>query len=184
MNKFMQMTGVGILTLGLGLSSAFAMTEGEARAAVSEHAKASKWEEKHRSEAVNVLNQLMQEGVSVDNAYEVVNTCIDKNIRGTDLAQVAKDIDTRMDKGASAETAVKETMSRIEQRATRDGRDQAKNDKTKETAKRDQSRDAAHEQVRDHAHDHSNTGGGYGAGAGAGSNEMGGGAGSGFGTAR
>lgn len=182
MNKFMQMTGVGILTLGLGLSSAFAMTEVEARAAVSEHAKASKWEEKHRSEAVNVLNQLMQEGVSVDQAYEVVNACIHKNIRGTDLAQVAKDIDTRMDKGASAETAVKEAMSRIEQRATRDGREQVQNDKAKETAKRDQARDTAHEQVRNHAHDHSNTGGGYGSGAGG--NETGAGAGSGFGTAR
>lgn len=164
MNKFMQMTGVGILTLGLGLSSASAMTEVEARAAVSEHAKASKWEDKYRTEAVNTLNKLMQDGVPVDKAYAVVNACIDKGIRGSDLAKIAKDIDTRMDKGASAETAVKDAMSRIEQYATHDGRDQA--------------RDAAREQTRDHG------GMGSGYGAGAGGSEMGGGAGSGYGTGR
>lgn len=178
MNKFMQMAGVGILTLGLGLSPAFAMSENEARAAVSEHAKANKWEEKYRSEAVNTLNQLIQDGVPVDKAYDVVNACIDKGIRGPDLAQIAKDIDTRMDKGASAEAAVKEAMDRIEQRATRDGRNQAKDGKAKETAKHEQARDAAQEHARDHTRDH----GGSGYGAGAGGREMSGGAGGGFGT--
>ena len=165
MNKFMQMTGVGILTLGLGLSSASAMTEVEARAAVSEHAKASKWEDKYRTEAVNTLNKLMQDGVPVDKAYAVINACIDKGIRGSDLAKIAKDIDTRMDKGVSAETAVKDAMSRIEQYATHDRRDQA--------------RDAAREQTRDHG----GMGSGSGYGAGAGGSEMGG-AGSGAGTGR
>lgn len=166
MNKFIQMTGAGILMLGLGLSSAFAMTEVEARAAVSEHAKASKWEDKHRTEAVNTLNKLMQDGVPVDKAYDVVNACIDKGIRGADLAKIAKDIDTRMDKGASAETAVKEAMSRIELSTTRDGRDQAKD------AKRD-TRDTAREHARDHARDQGGSGYGAGTGAGAGG-EMGG----------
>lgn len=180
MNKLMQMMGVGVLTLGLGLSPAFAMTEDEARTAVGEHAKASKWEDKYRTEAINTLNKLIQDGVPVDKAYAVVNACIDKGIRGTDLAQVAKDIHARMDKGASAEAAVKEAMNRIEQRAARDGRDQAKDGKAKETAKREQARDAAQEHTRDHARDHG--GSGYGAGAGAGGREMGGGAGGGFGT--
>lgn len=164
MNKFIQTMGVGILTLGLGLSSAFAMSEDEARTAVSEHAKASKWEDKYRTEAVNTLNKLIQDGVPVDKAYDVVNACIDKGIRGPDLAQVAQDIDARMDKGTSAEAAVKEAMNRIEQRATRDGRDQA--------------RDAAREHAREHARDHG--GSGYGAGG----REMSGGAGGGFGTGR
>lgn len=164
MNKFIQAMGVGILTLGLGLSSAFAMSEDEARAAVSEHAKAGKWEDKYRTEAVNTLNKLIQDGVPVDKAYDVVNACIDKGIRGSDLAQVAKDIDIRMDKGVSAEAAVKDAMSRIEQYATHDRRDQA--------------RDAAREQT----HDHGGMGSGYGAGAGG--SEMGGGAGSGYGTGR
>lgn len=168
MNKFMQMTGIGILTLGLGLSTASAMTEVEARAAVSEHAKASKWEDKYRTEAVNTLNKLMQDGVPVDMAYDVVNACIDKGIRGSDLAKIAKDIDTRMDKGVSAETAVKDAMSRIEQYATHDGRDQA--------------RDVAREQTREQTRDHGGMGSGYGAGAG--SSEMGSGAGSGYGTGR
>lgn len=168
MNKFMQMTGVGILTLGLGLSTASAMTEVEARAAVNEHAKASKWEDKYRTEAVNTLSKLIQDGVPVDMAYDVVNACIDKDIRGSDLAQVARDIDTRMDKGASAETAVQDAMSRIEQHATHDGRDQA--------------RDAAREQTREQTHDHSGMGSGHGAGAGG--SEMGGGAGSGYGTSQ
>ena len=168
MNKFMQMTGVGILTLGLGLSSAFAMTEDEARLAVGEHAKASKWEDKYRTEAVNTLNKLMQDGVPVDKAYDVVNACIEKGIRGSDLAKIAKDIDTRMDKGVSAETAVKDAMSRIEQYATHDGRDQARN--------------AAREQTREQTHDHGGMGSGHGAGAGG--SEMGSGAGSGHVTGR
>ena len=179
MNKFMQMTGVGILTLGLGLSSAFAMTEDEARLAVGEHAKASKWEDKYRTEAVNTLNKLMQDGVPVDKAYAVVNACIDKGIRGSDLAKIAKDIDTRMDKGVSAETAVKDAMSRIEQRATRDGRDQARD------AKRE-TRDTAREHARDHAREHGGSGYGSGVGArvGAGGEMGGAGAGGGAGTGR
>ena len=170
MNKFMQMTGVGILTLGLGLSSAFAMTEDEARLAVGEHAKASKWEDKYRTEAVNTLNKLMQDGVPVDKAYDVVKACIDAGIRGPDLAKIAKDIDTRMDKGVSAETAVKEAMSRIEQRATRDGRDQAK--------------DAKRDTAREHAREHGGSGHGSGSGVGAGGEMGGAGAGGGAGTGR
>lgn len=84
------MTG-SILMFG---TAAFALTLNEAKANVDKQATEKKLNAQDHSQAVNTLQGLVDKGVPVDHAYRVVEASINQGIKGKDLAEVAKSIET------------------------------------------------------------------------------------------
>ncbi|WP_346926437.1 hypothetical protein [uncultured Arthrobacter sp.] len=120
MKSVIQYAVAGALSMGLGLSSAWALTEGEARAEIEKHAAEKRLDAKDRVAAVKTLDVLVQKGVPVKRAYEVVESAIDKGAKGPKLAEIAKHVEDRRKDGVSAEAAAAEALGRIQRETTRD----------------------------------------------------------------
>ena len=106
--------GAGVLALSMGLATAWAQTQDEARVEIQKHADEKRLNAEDRTAAVETLNALVQKGVPVERAYEVVEAAINKDIKGPELADIAKYIQDRRDEGVTADAAAAETVSHIE----------------------------------------------------------------------
>ena len=82
---------VSLLAFG-GIANA--ITLDEAKAQVEKQATEKKLTAKERAEAVKVLKGLVEKGVPVEHASKVVDACIDKGIRGKELSNIAKSIES------------------------------------------------------------------------------------------
>ena len=107
---------VGILTMGLGLSNAWAMTQDEAKALVQQHAAAKHLKAADVSEALTTLKNLIEKNVPVEHAYDVVNTCVEQGIRGKELAEIAKSLEREVAKGVPSDKAAEHARARIQER--------------------------------------------------------------------
>lgn len=171
MKHIIQYVGAGVVALGLSLSPAWALTQDEARAEIEKHAAERQLNAKDRAAALETLSALVQKGVPVERAYEVVETAIDKDIKGPEFADIVKYIEARRDEGATADTAAAEAVSRIEHEAMHEMRDYADQRDLRETM--DIPGSMGGNEV--------GAGAGAGAGAGGGGPDMGGGVGAGAG---
>ena len=162
--------GAGVLALSMGLATAWAQTQDEARVEIQKHADEKGLNAKDRTAAVETLNTLVQKGVPVERAYEVVEAAINKDIKGPELADIAKYIQDRRDEGVTADAAAAETVSHIE----RDTMQGAMHDTMQGTM-----RDTMQGTMRETGAGGGMGGSEAGAGAGAGGPDMGGGFGAG-----
>jgi len=112
--SLIQYAVAGALTFSLGLSSAWALTEDEAHVQIEKHAAEKRLDAEDRAAAFKTLNALVQMGVPVERAYDVVEAAIDKDIKGPELADITKYIEDRHDAGTTMDAAAAEAVSRIE----------------------------------------------------------------------
>ncbi|MDI6727327.1 MAG: hypothetical protein QMD44_00205 [Thermodesulfovibrionales bacterium] len=82
---------VSLLTFG-GIANA--ITLDEAKAKVEKQATERNLTSADRSEAVTTLQGLVEKGVPVEHAYNVVDACINQGIKGKELAEIAKSIES------------------------------------------------------------------------------------------
>ncbi len=73
---------------------AFALTLDEAKTDIDKQATEKKLGAKDHSQATATLQRLVDRGVPVEHAYRVVEASIDQGIKGKDLAEVAKSIES------------------------------------------------------------------------------------------
>ncbi len=76
------------------VTSAFALTLDEAKTTVDKQAAERKLGANDRSQAVPILQGLVDKGVPVEHASRVVEASINQGMKGKDLAEVAKSIET------------------------------------------------------------------------------------------
>ena len=117
MNHSIKAVNAGILALALGISNAWAMSQDEAKTQLRQDAVKQGFAAKDVSHAVATLNDLIQKGVPVDQAYKVVDACVDQGIRGKDLAEVAKTMTHDLAQGIPADKATEHAMARIQEHA-------------------------------------------------------------------
>ena len=118
MNHSIKAVNAGILALALGISNAWAMSQDEAKTQLRQDAVKQGFAAKDVSQALATLNDLIQKGVPVDQAYKVVDACVDQGIRGKDLADVAKTMTRDLAKGIPADKATEHAMARIQEHAS------------------------------------------------------------------
>ncbi|MCL4476991.1 MAG: hypothetical protein M1508_12325 [Nitrospirae bacterium] len=92
LRKILSVTIVAILLTFGGVANA--VTLDEAKTQVEKHATDKKLNARERAEAVEVLKGLVEKGVPVEHASKVVDACIDKGIRGKELSNIAKSIES------------------------------------------------------------------------------------------
>jgi len=176
--------------------SVFAFTLDEAKANIDKQATEKKLGAADHSQATAVLQDLVNKGVPVEHAYNVVNASINEGIKGKDLAEIAKSIEANQPgarKGAAdvAATAInhkytaKETVKAtntyrssvasgtLPDKAADNAKLAMDKDRTR-TGDRDRDRDRDRDHDRQMTHDHMGDGSGMG-------HDMGGGMGPGSG---
>ncbi len=79
-----------LLMLG---TAAFALTLDEAKTNIDRQASEKKLNAQDHSQAVTVLQGLVDKGVPVEHAYSVVEASINQGIKGQQLAEIAKSIE-------------------------------------------------------------------------------------------
>ncbi len=161
----------------------FALTLDEAKADIDRHATEKKLGAADHSQATTVLQELVNKGVPVEHAYNVVNAAINEGIRGKDLAAIAKSIEANNPdarKGAAdvAATAIKHRYTAQETvKAMNSYRASVASgtppDTAADNAKTAMDRDRTMHHDRDMTHDHMGAGSGMG-GPGMGHDDMGG----------
>lgn len=82
---------ISVLAFG-GIANA--ITIDEAKAKVEKQATDKKLTVSEKAESVTVLGNLVEKGVPVEHAYNVVEACISQGIRGKELAEIAKSIES------------------------------------------------------------------------------------------
>ena len=92
LRKILSVTIVAILLTFGGVANA--VTLDEAKAEVEKQATERNLTSADKSQAVTTLQGLVEKGVPVDHAYSVVETCIDQGIKGKELAEIAKSIES------------------------------------------------------------------------------------------
>ncbi len=93
-------------------TAAFALTLDEAKTGIDKQSTAKKLSAQEHSQAVSTLQGLVEKGVPVDHAYRVVDAAINQGLKGKDLAEVARSIETaapgaRKDAAAVAADAIR-----------------------------------------------------------------------------
>ncbi len=75
-------------------TAAFALTLDEAKTGIDKQAAEKKLDAKDHSQATATLQRLVDQGVPVEHAYRVVDAAINQGLKGKDLAEVAKSIES------------------------------------------------------------------------------------------
>ncbi len=92
LRKILSVTIVASLLAFGGIANA--ITFDEAKAQVEKQATEKRLTARERTEAVTVLQNLVEKGVPVEHASRVVDACMDKGIRGKELASIARSIES------------------------------------------------------------------------------------------
>ncbi len=92
MKKILMVIAMGsILIFG---ATTFALTLDEARANIDKQSTEKKLDAKDHSQATATLQGLVDKGVPVEHAFRVVEASINQGIKGKDLAEIARSIET------------------------------------------------------------------------------------------
>ena len=113
MNK--KLITVITLSVSMGMSSAWALTEDQAKAKVADMvAGSSALKEDGKSQVQALLSKLIAQGVPVDQAYEVAKVCAEQGIQGDELTQLREDLTAKIDAGMNPSASAGAIMEDIE----------------------------------------------------------------------
>lgn len=123
--RIVQYVVAGTLTLGMSLP-AWALTEAEARIGIEQQAANQQLDTDDRTAAVEAMSTLVQKGMPVERAYELVEAAIAKGVRGPQFADFAKYVENRGNVDTTEGEPAVEAVSHFQRETAREMRDQAR----------------------------------------------------------